>query len=95
MATKRKPFHLTPEGYVNKKSPSYDQVQKQLDATGKDKGYLVAHYNDNKGKEETKVVTVARDQERINKLLEKEKKKETTDDLVSQFSSLNVADKKY
>ncbi|KAF6037006.1 hypothetical protein EB796_004681 [Bugula neritina] len=92
MAEKRKNFYFNSDGDVNKKNPAYDQVQKQIDATGADEGYLVVYYNDDEGTEETKVVPVLRDQDRINQLLEREKDK---DDLVSQFSSLNVADKKY
>jgi len=92
MAEKRKNFYFNSDGDVNKKNPAYDQVQKQLDATGADEGYLVVHYNDGGGTEETKVVPVPRDQGRINQLLERENDK---DDLVSRFSSLNVGNNKY
>jgi len=50
----------------------YKQVQKQIHATKKKKGYLVVHYNDELSKESTVVIEVPRDQECIDELLKKE-----------------------
>jgi len=107
MAETRKNFPITKDGKINKKSSASDQIQKQIHATGKEKGYLAVHYNDNKGKEETKVVTVQRDQERIDKLRtndtrrkerkmkEKEEKKNKAaaeDDLPDLMGDLDIDD---
>ncbi|KAF6017057.1 hypothetical protein EB796_024636 [Bugula neritina] len=44
MIERDKNFYLT----VNKEHPDYDEIQMQIEATEKDKGYLVVYYNDNK-----------------------------------------------
>ncbi|KAF6017056.1 hypothetical protein EB796_024635 [Bugula neritina] len=59
----------------NKSHDVYNQIQEQIHATGKEKGYLAVHYNDGNGKHETIIVPVPRDQDRINKLLLEEEEK--------------------
>jgi len=76
--SRKSPFYITVT--FNKSHDVYNQIQKQIHATGKEKGHLLVHYNDDKGEEETVLVPVPRDQERINELLKKEEEKEAKEE---------------
>jgi len=82
--TRKSQFYITVT--FNKSHDVYDQIQKQIHATGKEKGHLAVHYNDDNGKEETIVVSVPKDQDRIDELLKEEEKKEKTEKKTSKIS---------
>jgi len=93
MIEKRNDFYIT----FNIKSDTYDQIQKQIQATERERGYLVVYYNNDNGTEEDIVLEVPKDEERIIELLanwkrlkkrNKKKGEKTVSDLVSHFSSL-------
>jgi len=96
MIEQRDDFHIT----INKKGRAYDQIQKQIQATNKNKGYLVVYYNDDNGTEESVVFPVPKGEKRIKKLLVnqerlEERKKEKEETTVGDFgpSDLSVTAK--
>jgi len=72
----RPKFYLTREGNLKDTDPIYNQIQEQIYVMDATQGHLVVYYNDDKGTAETRVITVPRNGDHINILLQKEKEEE-------------------
>jgi len=92
---KRKNFYLNKKEELKRGHVVYKQIQKQIHVLNKTKGYLVVYFN-----EKARVFLIAKNNECIKRLLDKEKEEEkkkiqATDAAVAdKMNGLSMAEKK-